>query len=63
VEGVAEGQFDELVDTVDEWYLAFEWIHPFRDGNGRTGKVLHNWLNGTLDDPVLVSDYFGAGNP
>ena len=56
-------QVNEIVNTVDDWYLAFEWIHPFRDGNGRTGKVLHNWLNGTLDDPVLVSDYFGSGNP
>lgn len=55
-------QVDEI-ETVDQWYLAFEWIHPFRDGNGRTGKVLHNWLSGTLDDPVLVPDYFGGGNP
>jgi hypothetical protein len=63
IEGVATGQFEELVHTVDEWYLGFEWIHPFRDGNGRTGKILHNWLNGTLDEPVLVQDYFGGGNP
>ena len=49
--------------TADDFYLEFERIHPFGDGNGRTGKVLHNWLLGTLDDPVLVADYFGAGNP
>lgn len=59
----ANGQFEDLVETVDDWYLAYEWVHPFIDGNGRTGKILHNWLNGTLDDPVLVPDYFGAGNP
>ena len=53
----------EDITSVDEWYLAYEWIHPFRDGNGRTGKILYNWLNGTLDDPVLVKDYFGGGNP
>ena len=52
----------EDISTVDEWYLAYEWIHPFRDGNGRSGKILHNWLGGTLDDPVLVPDYFGHGN-
>ena len=49
--------------TADEFYLEFEMIHPFGDGNGRTGKVLHNWLLGTLDKPVLVTDYFGGGNP
>ena len=53
----------ESITSVDEWYLAYEWIHPFRDGNGRSGKVLHNWLGGTLDDPELVPDYFGGGNP
>jgi len=53
----------DLIETVDDWYLAYEWIHPFIDGNGRTGKILHNWLNGTLDDPVLVEDYFHMGNP
>lgn len=49
--------------TADDFYLEFEKIHPFGDGNGRTGKILHNWLLGTLRDPVLVRDYFGAGNP
>ena len=51
------------IRTADDWYLAYEWIHPFCDGNGRTGKILHNWLLGTLDAPVLVPDYFGMGNP
>lgn len=51
------------VETPDDWYLAYEWIHPFGDGNGRSGKILHNWLLGTLDDPALVRDWFGGGNP
>ena len=36
-----------------DWYLEFEKIHPFFDGNGRGGKVLLNWLNETLDRPVF----------
>jgi hypothetical protein len=51
------------ISTVDDWYVAFEAVHPFSDGNGRSGKVLHNSLSGTLEDPVLVSDYFKGGNP
>jgi len=49
--------------TPDEAYVEFEKIHPFADGNGRTGKIIHNWLGGTLNDPVLVKDYFGHGVP
>lgn len=51
------------VRTADDWYLMYEGIHPFADGNGRSGKILNNWLLGTLDDPELVHDYFGGGNP
>lgn len=56
-------EFASYVKTADDWYLAYEAIHPFGDGNGRTGKILHNWLLGTLAEPVLVADYFGGGNP
>jgi Fic family protein len=49
--------------TPDVAYLHFEKIHPFRDGNGRTGKILLNYLNGTLDAPVMPSNWFGVSNP
>ena len=35
-------------------YVEFEQIHPFRDGNGRVGKILLCWKAGELDDPFSV---------
>jgi hypothetical protein len=45
---------DEL--EPDQWYIEFEEVHPFTDGNGRTGSVLWNWMRGTLERPEAPSN-------
>lgn len=49
------------VEDIDahEWFYRYETIHPFRDGNGRTGAILWNWLNGTLGTPQEPPEYWG----
>ena len=48
------------LDTALRAYREFEDIHPFDDGNGRVGKILLNWHNGTLREPVFPpADFWG----
>lgn len=55
---------DELLPVIKAGIIHahFETIHPFLDGNGRTGRILitlYLWLNKLLDRPVLfLSSYF-----
>lgn len=58
VEAINERRLD-----ADRAYYEFEMIHPFFDGNGRTGKILYNYILGTLHDPKMPPNFFGCSNP
>lgn len=41
-------------DTSKELHVEYESIHPFVDGNGRTGRMFMNWWRLKVGLPVLV---------
>jgi hypothetical protein len=42
---------DEEECSAEEWFHSYEDIHPFVDGNGRSGVILYNWFRGDLRLP------------
>lgn len=67
----ALGQLENFIHAKDDYlplikagmlHAQFETIHPFNDGNGRTGRMLITmflWHNGLLEMPILyLSSYF-----
>lgn len=56
--------YDSIYRKLADFHIQFEHIHPFEDGNGRTGRLLINFeliKNGMLPIVILKeerSDYF-----
>lgn len=36
------------------FHLFFEYLHPFRDGNGRTGRLMANFILLTMGHPMVI---------
>lgn len=59
LEDFCSGQNPQLSDQplTPQWlYERFEDIRPREDGNGRTGKIIFNWLMGTLNAPQFPNE-------
>ena len=43
-----------IAGHIKKAHIAFEKIHPFKDGNGRVGRLILNWQRVTKDLPILI---------
>lgn len=61
MQGTSAGGKDLSADMSHPMVIAarfhgfYEYLHPFRDGNGRTGRLVSNYILLRLGHPVLVT--------
>lgn len=63
IDAKTNGWHEMSVTPEDQFYLLFEGIHPFGDGNGRTGKILYNYLLDSMDNPKMPPNFWDISNP
>lgn len=49
---IDDGQHPMIVAA--KWHGYYEYLHPFRDGNGRTGRLLSNFILLRAGHPLLI---------
>ena len=49
---IDSGQHPMIVAA--KWHGYYEYLHPFRDGNGRTGRLLSNFILLQAGHPLLI---------
>ena len=49
---INDGQHPLIVAA--KWHGYYEYLHPFRDGNGRTGRLLSNFILLRANHPLLI---------
>ena len=49
---ITDGQHPMVVAA--KWHGYYEYLHPFRDGNGRTGRLLSNFILLRASHPLLI---------
>lgn len=54
VKELADIRPEQVLTAAAYFYAKFENIHPFADGNGRTGRLLMNYLLLLLDHPPII---------
>jgi Fic family protein len=50
---IAEGRLHPMI-VAAKWHGYYEYLRPFRDGNGRTGRLLSSFILLRAGHPLLI---------